>query len=95
MNISQAVPLFSILRLSFEEVFWTFLITHGEIKVIAALHTAKEAGGELYRPFMSSSNLFPSYEAQYSITHAIYVVRNSGQKACVKERQIKTSTAKG
>ena len=50
MNISQAVPLFSILRLSFEEVFWTFLITHGEIKVIAALYTAKEAGGELYRP---------------------------------------------
>jgi hypothetical protein len=37
--------LFLISWLSFEVVFWTFLIIHGEIKVILALYTAKEEEG--------------------------------------------------
>lgn len=67
-------PTLSILRLSFEVVFWTFLIIHGEIKVTLVLYTPKEAeDGGFYRASMSSCNLFPSHEAEHSITRE-YVI---------------------
>jgi hypothetical protein len=65
--------LFSILRLSFQVVFWTFLITYGEIKVTLVLYTPKEEDGGFYRAFMSSRNLLPSHDVEHSITRDYFI----------------------
>lgn len=78
--------LFPILRLSFEVVFWTFLIIHGEIKVTLALCKPKEGRGGFYRVFMSSSNLFPSHDAEHSITRQYAVMLFEMQAREIREK---------